>query len=56
MSLADLRQAGGVSSATLSRIKNNPNFNPSPKTIGRIARALEVPVKQLIEANEEKLL
>lgn len=47
-SLSDLRESG-VSSATLARIKKQPEQEFSPKTIGKLARALQVPVEKIIK-------
>ena len=48
ISVAVLSGKTGISSVGISRIKNGLQ-NPRPATIGKIARALNVPVENLIE-------
>ena len=43
---SDLSKISGVSAFTISRIQTNNEMLPS--TIGKIAKALEVPVEELI--------
>ena len=52
MTLSDLKRATGLSSQTLSRIRNDMGYEPNTKTIGKIARALNVDPAELLE--EEK--
>ena len=47
INLSDLR--GKVSSTTLAKIRNDKNHNVTPKTVGKLAQALEVPVSALVE-------
>ncbi|WP_306568884.1 helix-turn-helix transcriptional regulator [Faecalispora jeddahensis] len=47
ISFADLREY--ASSATLTKIKNQPNYNATPKLVGKLARALNVPVEAIVE-------
>lgn len=46
-SAADLRSE--FSSATLTRIRNDPNYEVTTKTAGRLARALAIDVRELIK-------
>lgn len=47
MTLKDLSAVSGVNTTTLSRIKQNRQV-PSPKTVGKIAKALKIDVEELI--------
>ncbi len=40
------------SPVTLNRLRNDRNYSPTTKTVGRLARALNVPVESIIE-NED---
>jgi DNA-binding Xre family transcriptional regulator len=51
-SLVDLR--GEFSSATLTKLRNNSDYEVAPKTIGRLARALGVPPEELIVSEGAK--
>jgi transcriptional regulator with XRE-family HTH domain len=48
MSFNELSEASGVPKTTLSAIVNKRR-NPKPMTVGKIARALNVSVAELIE-------
>lgn len=45
-SMTDLRE--DFSPFVLSKMRNNPNYEPSPKTVGRLANVLQVEVEELI--------
>ena len=45
---SELSEQSGISATTLSNYLSGKN-NPSPKTIGRMARALKIPVTDLID-------
>lgn len=47
MSINELAAASGVDKVTISRIRNGSQ-RPRPKTLGKIARALETNVENLI--------
>lgn len=47
MSFTDLSKKSNVSQFTISKLRTNPNANPS--TIGKIAKALGVGVEELIK-------
>jgi transcriptional regulator with XRE-family HTH domain len=51
LSEKELSEISGVGRATLSQIKNNIR-KPMPKTVGRIAKALEVKVEELVLDSE----
>lgn len=48
MTLKELSVKSGVRQETIARIKNSLQ-NPNPATVGKIARALNVDVRELIE-------
>lgn len=57
MTFSDLSKKSGISQFTIARIKSGTNANPA--TIGKIAKALNVSVEELIETtaatvNQEK--
>jgi len=43
----DLQMIGGVSRSTIAKIKNDPEYEPTPKIIGKLAKALDVSVEYL---------
>ena len=43
----DLQMIGGVSRSTIAKIKNDPEYEPNPKIIGKLAKALDVSVEYL---------
>jgi len=45
----DLQVKGRLSNATITRAKNDPAYQPTLKTIGKIAKALNVSVEYLTE-------
>jgi len=45
-SIVDFR--GELSSATLAKIRNDPEYDVNPKIVGKLARALSVPVEYLL--------
>jgi transcriptional regulator with XRE-family HTH domain len=45
----DLQRLGNLSRSTIAKIRNDPDYAPNPKTIGKIAKALGVTVEYLIE-------
>lgn len=47
MSITDLRHC--CSSATLAKIRSIPNYDVNTKTAGKIAKALNVNVEELLE-------
>lgn len=51
MSMADVTRKAGLSNTTLYKIMKGDGRNASIKTIGRIAKALGVPVQDLIAEN-----
>ena len=48
MTLKELSCKSGIRQETIARIKNSVQ-NPTPATVGKIAKALNVPVESLIE-------
>lgn len=48
MSITELAEASGVDDVTLSRMRNKKQ-EPRPRTIGKIAKILQVDVIELIE-------
>ena len=48
MTLKELSCKSGIRQETIPRIKNSVQ-NPTPATVGKIAKALNVPVESLIE-------
>lgn len=48
MSAQDLQSDSGVAIASIYRIFSNPDYTPNTKTVGRIARALDVSVKEIV--------
>lgn len=48
----DLQKSGGLSRSTIAKVKNDPNYVPNLKTIGKIAKALGVTVEYLTETEE----
>lgn len=51
MNARDLRVV--VSPTTVAKILNDPNHDANPKTVGKIAKALNVPVEHIL-AEQEK--
>ena len=51
MTLKELSRMSGVNTVTLTRI-NQGTQNPMPATVGRIAKALGVPVEVLIKEED----
>ena len=51
VSSGELRAVSGVSDVTLARIRNGSQ-QPRPATIGKIARALGVDVREIIELDK----
>jgi len=47
MMVKDLESMGGVSRSTSARIRSDPKHTMNPKTIGKIAKALDVSVEYL---------
>jgi transcriptional regulator with XRE-family HTH domain len=45
----DLQEKGHLSNATITKAKNDPEYKPTLKTIGKIAKALNVSVEYLTE-------
>ena len=45
----DLQKLGGLSRSTIAKVKHDPNYEPNLKTIGKIAKALDVSVEYLTE-------
>jgi transcriptional regulator with XRE-family HTH domain len=45
----DLQVKGQLSNATITKAKNDPDYKPTLKTIGKIANALNVSVEYLTE-------
>ena len=52
MGIADLAKMSGVSKVRLSDIKNGKAEVVRPGTIGKIAKALDVPVTDIIEMED----
>ena len=48
MSLTDIR-AHNVHPSTLSKIRNNPNYQPATRTIGKIAKVLQCDVSDIVK-------
>jgi len=48
ISMTELSKLSGVNKVTLTRISRGTQ-DPMPKTVGKIARALNVPVEYLIQ-------
>jgi transcriptional regulator with XRE-family HTH domain len=49
MSQESLAQRVGVTSRTIWRLENGPNFNPRLETLRALAEALGVPLKELLD-------
>jgi transcriptional regulator with XRE-family HTH domain len=50
MNISDLSSASGVSSNTInSWLKNSGKRNPTTKALGKVAKALDIDVTELIE-------
>jgi len=49
MTTRELQKLGGLSRSTIARVKHDPSYEPNPKTIGKIAKALGVTVEYLTE-------
>jgi transcriptional regulator with XRE-family HTH domain len=47
----DLQKLGKLSRSTIAKVKHDPTYEPNLKTIGKIAKALNVSVEYLIEGN-----
>jgi len=45
----DLQKIGGLSRSTIARVRSDPEYEPNLKTIGKIAKALNVSVEYLTE-------
>jgi len=45
----DLQVKGRLSNATITKAKNDPAYKPTLKTIGKIAKALNVSVEHITE-------
>ena len=45
----DLQEKERLSNTTITKAKNDPDYKPTLKTIGKIAKALNVPVEYLTE-------
>jgi DNA-binding Xre family transcriptional regulator len=45
----DLQKMGGLSRSTIAKVKHDPSYEPNLKTIGKIAKALDVSVEYLTE-------
>ena len=45
----DLQTKGSLSNSTITKAKNDPAYRPTLKTIGKLAKALNVPVEYLTE-------
>jgi DNA-binding Xre family transcriptional regulator len=45
----DLQVKGQLSNATITKAKNDPAYQPTLKTIGKIAKALSVSVEHITE-------
>jgi len=52
LSIRELQTLGEVSRMTIVKALNNPTYEPTPKTIGKLANALGVSVEHLTEAEE----
>lgn len=50
-SIADLRKSN-IHPRTLSKIRSDPTYQPTTKTIGKIAKALNVDVRELLEEEQ----
>lgn len=48
MKYSDLRSHGQVSSATLAKIRNDANYDVRTDIVGKIAKAIGIPVEDLI--------
>lgn len=49
MSQGKLSRLSDVSPATINRICNDPSYSPTVATLERIAKALKIPIAELIE-------
>ncbi len=49
MSMGKLSRLADVSYKTVKRIYDDPLYSPTVATLGRLAKALEVPTSELIE-------
>lgn len=47
VSQAELEATSGISRATISAIENDPNYNPTTKTLEKLATALGATVDQI---------
>lgn len=47
---ADLAANSELSEATISRIKNNPDYKPDLGTLAAVAIALDIPLRRVVEA------
>jgi len=52
LSIRELQTLGEVSRMTIVKALNNPTYEPTTKTIGKLANALGVSVEHLTETGE----
>jgi len=53
MTTLEIQKAGKLSSATIARAKNDPEYVPELLTIGKLARVLGVSVEYLTEGEQQ---